>query len=131
MARALEIRIGFLEAQLKELRRNVELGAKYGTHVSSEVLYRMWQAEREDNTRLRLLMQEREREYEAFKERVLSGLQLLYDRAGEISARMSAVRQGFVPDPIVTGTASNAAEQRILEKFRAELRKGTGGYKLD
>ena len=111
-------RIGLLEAAVRELRRVVEMGARYGHQVSSEVLYRMWQAEREDNTRLRLLMQERERDHEAFRERVESGLQLLYDRAGEVSARLAGVRRDL-----------SAGEQRILDKFSTELSKGTDGQR--
>ena len=127
MASKLGIRLTLLEVQLKELRREIELGAKYGTQVSSEVLYRMWQAEREDNTRLRLLMQEREREREALRERIESGLRLLYDRAAEISARLSGLQIKITADVSPAAEALAEAEQQILGKFRSELQKGTEG----
>jgi len=116
-------RVSLLETGLRELRRDLELAAKYGAKVSSEVLYRMWQAEREDNIRLRVLMQEREREHEAFKERVESGLQLLYDRAADVSARLAGIPK---PEP----DTLTAAEQRTLHAFRRELKAGTDGQKL-
>ena len=112
-------RLGLLETAVKELHRLIDRGAKYGPSVSSEALYRMWQAEREDNIRLRILMQEREREHEGFKERVESGLQLLYDRAAEVSARLSGMGQELLrPD-----------EQRVLDKFSSELRRGLDGQR--
>lgn len=131
----LRAQVNLLEANLRELRRGVDLALKYGTKPSSEVLYRMWQAEREDNIRLRLLMQQREREHEAFKERVESGLSLLYDRAGEIAARLSAMRIGVESREVVAEVLGmqtlTPEESRILQKFRQELKEGTDGHKLD
>jgi hypothetical protein len=126
VATTLAKRIGLLETTVRELRRVVEMGARYGPQSSSEVLYRMWQAEREDNIRLRMLMQERERQHEAFRERVESGLQLLCDRAGEVSARLAGVRQigEIVHDPADPRSSLSAAEQRIVNKFAGELQKG-------
>lgn len=131
----LRAQVNLLEANLRELRRGVDLALKYGTKPSSEVLYRMWQAEREDNIRLRLLMQQREREHEAFKERVESGLSLLYDRAGEIAAKLSSVREGFIESGAVVAEVIGMQtltpeESRILQKFRQELKEGTDGRPL-
>jgi hypothetical protein len=88
----LEQRVEDLERELLRLRRLVGLGAQYGPEVSSEVLYRMWQAEREDNTRLRMLLQAREAEHETFKDRVKAGLELLCTRSAAVSARLAAIR---------------------------------------
>lgn len=124
-SRGLTTRLSLLEAQLKELRRSVEKGARYGQQVSSEVLYRMWQTEREDNIRLRMLMEERSREHEAFRDRVVSGLQLLYDRANDVIAKLAVRPAGCRPIQVEESTEDlGPAERRILEKFSQELQKG-------
>jgi hypothetical protein len=107
-------RIDALEAAVKELHNLISLGATYGPKVSSETLYRMWQAEREDNIRLRILLLERERAHETFRGLVEAGLQALYDRAAEISVRLA-------------GRPFLSEDDRMVEKFRSELRKGLEG----
>jgi CRISPR/Cas system CSM-associated protein Csm4 (group 5 of RAMP superfamily) len=129
-------RVALLEAQIKELRRNAERVAMYGTTASSEAMYRMWQAEREDNIRLRMLLQEREREHGNFRERVESGLRLLYDRAGDLSAKLAGfrgevrvdIKADITPYVHAVNTVDEAlteTERRILDKFKEEMRKGT------
>lgn len=85
---SIETRLALVEADMKQVQKDAAGAAKYGTTVSHEALYRMWQAEREDNVRMRILFQQREEEIAAFKARVAEGLTALLGQASQISERL-------------------------------------------
>lgn len=118
MAASDKTRLALLESEVKAMRQEIDSLLRPGPRATAEALYRMREIEREDNTVLRIERQG----LVAFLERSVEKLQ-------EISDLLLKRPEPLPLDPLPGRPLLDRLtpeENRILGRFRDELRKGLG-----